>query len=178
MDKQLSGIPTCDRTNDYIGWWAGDYNTGKSYSVKLVVNGEVMDRWIEVKRVADQLRTGGDVIIYRKVDLTKNSDSSQEIDITTETTLTLNKGAVLTVGKQQIYNKNKLTIKGEGSMTATDYLFMNETKATLIIENGNFTATSATDANGVAIYNQGNCTINSGTFDAPGFTLMNTGVPI
>ena len=52
---------------------------------------------------------------------------------------------------------------------------MNETKATLIIENGNFTATSATDANGVAIYNQGNCTINSGTFDAPGFTLMNTG---
>ena len=175
VDKQLSGIPTCDRTNDYIGWWAGDYNTGKSYSVKLVVNGEVMDRWIEVKRVADQLRTGGDVIIYRKVDLTKNSDSSQEIDITTETTLTLNKGAVLTVGKQQIYNKNKLTIKGEGSMTATDYLFMNETKATLIIENGNFTATSATDANGVAIYNQGNCTINSGTFDAPGFTLMNTG---
>lgn len=175
VDKQLSGVPTCDRTNDYIGWWAGDYNTSKSYSTKLVIDGKVMDRWIEVKRVADQLRTGGDVIIYRKVDLTKNSDSSQEIDITTETTLTLNKGAVLTVGKQQIYNKNKLTIKGEGSMTATDYLFMNETKATLIIENGNFTATSATDANGVAIYNQGNCTINSGTFDAPGFTLMNTG---
>ena len=34
-------------------------------------------------------------------------------------------------------------------MKATDYLLMNETGAELIIEGGNFTATSATDANGV-----------------------------
>lgn len=37
-------------------------------------------------------------------------------------------------------------------MKATDYLLMNETGAELIIEGGNFTATSATDANGVAVY--------------------------
>lgn len=175
VDKQLGNAPTCDRTNNYIGWWAGDYNTSRSYSTKVVVDGEVMDRWIEVKRVANQLRTGGTVTIYRNVDLTKNSESGKPIDITAETTLTLNKGAVLTVGKQQIDNKSKLTVKGEGAMTATDYLLMNEDGATMIIEGGTFTATKATDANGVAIYNLGNCTINSGTFDAPGFTLMNTG---
>ena len=42
-------------------------------------------------------------------------------------------------------------------MTATDYIFMNEAGATLTIENGTYTATKATDANGVVIYNQGIC---------------------
>ena len=178
VDKQLENAVTCDRTNNYIGWWAGDYNlngNNVSYSTKLVIDGEIMDRWIEVKRVANLLRTGGDISIYRYVDLTKNNESSQEINITAETVLTLEKNAVLIVGKQQVNNKSKLTVKGAGAMKATDYLLMNETGAELIIEGGNFTATSATDANGVAVYNQGKCTVNSGVFDAPGFTLMNTG---
>lgn len=178
VDKQLENAVTCDRTNNYIGWWAGDYNlngNNVSYSTKLVIDGEIMDRWIEVKRVANLLRTGGDISIYRYVDLTKNNESSQEINITAETVLTLEKNAVLIVGKQQVNNKSKLTVKGAGSMKATDYLLMNETGAELIIEGGIFTATSATDANGVAVYNQGKCTVNSGVFDAPGFTLMNTG---
>ena len=178
VDKQLENAVTCDRTNNYIGWWAGDYNlngNNVSYSTKLVIDGEIMDRWIEVKRVANLLRTGGDISIYRYVDLTKNNESSQEINITAETVLTLEKNAVLIVGKQQVTNKSKLTVKGAGAMKATDYLLMNETGAELIIEGGNFTATSATDANGVAVYNQGKCTVNSGVFDAPGFTLMNTG---
>ena len=178
VDKQLENAVTCDRTNNYIGWWAGDYNlngNNVSYSTKLVIDGEIMDRWIEVKRVANLLRTGGDISIYRYVDLTKNNKSSQEINITAETVLTLEKNAVLIVGKQQVNNKSKLTVKGAGAMKATDYLLMNETGAELIIEGGNFTATSATDANGVAVYNQGKCTVNSGVFDAPGFTLMNTG---
>lgn len=178
VDKQLENAVTCDRTNNYIGWWAGDYNlngNNVSYSTKLVIDGEIMDRWIEVKRVANLLRTGGDISIYRYVDLTKNNESSQEINITAETVLTLEKNAVLIVGKQQVNNKSKLTVKGAGAMKATDYLLMNETGAELIIEGGIFTATSATDANGVAVYNQGKCTVNSGVFDAPGFTLMNTG---
>ena len=178
VDKQLENAVTCDRTNNYIGWWAGDYNlngNNVSYSTKLVIDGEIMDRWIEVKRVANLLRTGGDISIYRYVDLTKNNESSQEINITAETVLTLEKNAVLIVGKQQVNNKSKLTVKGAGAMKATDYLLMNETGAELIIKGGNFTATSATDANGVAVYNQGKCTVNSGVFDAPGFTLMNTG---
>lgn len=178
VDKQLENAVTCDRTNNYIGWWAGDYNlngNNVSYSTKLVIDGEIMDRWIEVKRVANLLRTGGDISIYRYVDLTKNNKSSQEINITAETVLTLEKNAVLIVGKQQVNNKSKLTVKGAGAMKATDYLLMNETGAELIIEGGIFTATSATDANGVAVYNQGKCTVNSGVFDAPGFTLMNTG---
>ena len=178
VDKQLENAVTCDRTNNYIGWWAGDYNlngNNVSYSTKLVIDGEIMDRWIEVKRVANLLRTGGDISIYRYVDLTKNNESSQEINITAETVLTLEKNAVLIVGKQQVNNKSKLTVKGAGAMKATDYLLMNETGAELIIEGGIFTATSATDANGVTVYNQGKCTVNSGVFDAPGFTLMNTG---
>lgn len=178
VDKQLENAVTCDRTNNYIGWWAGDYNlngNNVSYSTKLVIDGEIMDRWIEVTRVANLLRTGGDISIYRYVDLTKNNKSSQEINITAETVLTLEKNAVLIVGKQQVNNKSKLTVKGAGAMKATDYLLMNETGAELIIEGGIFTATSATDANGVAVYNQGKCTVNSGVFDAPGFTLMNTG---
>lgn len=178
VDKQFENAVTCDRTNNYIGWWAGDYNlngNNVSYSTKLVIDGEIMDRWIEVKRVANLLRTGGDISIYRYVDLTKNNESSQEINITAETVLTLEKNAVLIVGKQQVNNKSKLTVKGAGAMKATDYLLMNETGAELIIEGGIFTATSATDANGVAVYNQGKCTVNSGVFDAPGFTLMNTG---
>lgn len=178
VDKQLENAVTCDRTNNYIGWWAGDYNlngNNVSYSTKLVIDGEIMDRWIEVKRVANLLRTGGDISIYRYVDLTKNNESSLEINITAETVLTLEKNAVLIVGKQQVNNKSKLTVKGAGAMKATDYLLMNETGAELIIEGGIFTATSATDANGVAVYNQGKCTVNSGVFDAPGFTLMNTG---
>lgn len=62
VDKQLENAVTCDRTNNYIGWWAGDYNlngNNVSYSTKLVIDGEIMDRWIEVKRVANLLRTGG-----------------------------------------------------------------------------------------------------------------------
>lgn len=61
VDKQLENAVTCDRTNNYIGWWAGDYNlngNNVSYSTKLVIDGEIMDRWIEVKRVANLLRTG------------------------------------------------------------------------------------------------------------------------
>lgn len=109
VDKQLENAVTCDRTNNYIGWWAGDYNlngNNVSYSTKLVIDGEIMDRWIEVKRVANLLRTGGDISIYRYVDLTKNNESSQEINITAETVLTLEKNAVLIVGKQQVNNKN------------------------------------------------------------------------
>ena len=172
--QQIAGIPTCDRTDDYIGWWAGDYNTGRPYSTKLVVDGVAKDRWIEVKRLATQIAAGGDVNVWRTYDLTKCPDTQQEIAITVPTVLNL-KGGTLTVGKQQIVNKSELTVNGPGAMSATDYIFMNESDATLTINGGTFTSTNATDANGVVIYNQGVCNIKNGTFDAPGFTLMNTG---
>ena len=173
--EQVSGIPTCDRTDEYIGWWAGDYNSGKPYAPKIIVNGETKDRWIEVKRIYNILKAGGDISIYRDCDLTKCSETKAAIAIEKPTTLTIAQNATLTVGKQQIVNKSKLTVKGPGSMSATDYIFMNEAGATLTIENGTYTATKATDANGVVIYNQGICHIKNGTFDGPGFTLMNTG---
>ena len=173
--QQISGIPTCDRTDNYIGWWAGDYNSGRSYAPQVIVNGVAKDRWIEVKRVAALLKAGGNITIYRNCDLTKCSETTAEIAIKTPTVLELNANATLTVGKQQIVNKSELTVKGQGAMSATDYIFMNESGATLTVENGTFTATKATDANGVVIYNQGICNIKNGTFDGPGFTLMNTG---
>ena len=173
--QQISGIPTCDRTDNYIGWWAGYYNSGKPYTPTVTVDGVKKDIWIEVKRVAALLKAGGNVIIYRDCDLTKCSETKAEIAIETPTVLELKANATLTVGKQQIVNKSELTVKGSGAMSATDYIFMNNSGATLTVENGTFTATKATDANGVVIYNQGVCNIKNGTFDGPGFTLMNTG---
>ena len=61
--EQVSGIPTCDRTDEYIGWWAGDYNSGKPYAPKIIVNGETKDRWIEVKRIYNILKAGGDISV-------------------------------------------------------------------------------------------------------------------
>ena len=173
--QQISGIPTCDRTDNYIGWWAGYYNSGKPYTPTVIVDGVKKDIWIEVKRVAALLKAGGNVTIYRDCDLTKCSETKAEIAIETPTVLELKANATLTVGKQQIVNKSELTVKGQGAMSATDYIFMNNSGATLTVENGTFTATKATDANGVVIYNQGVCNIKNGTFDGPGFTLMNTG---
>ena len=186
VDKQVSGIPTSDRTDDYMGWWAGDYNTGSyPYTPKIVVDGVAKDRWIEVKRLMNQLREGGDVIVWRNYDLTKwdgfkldgqqITEGDAVIEIANATNLTINSGATLTVGKQQIINKSTLTVKSEGAMSATDYIFMNEGSATLTINGGTYNAVKATDANGVVIYNQGKCVIENGTFNAPGFTLMNTG---
>ena len=173
--QQISGIPTCDRTDNYIGWWAGYYNSGKSYTPAVIVDGVKKDIWIEVKRVAALLRAGGNVTIYRDCNLTECSETKAEIAIENPTVLELKANATLTVGKQQIVNKSELTVKGTGAMSATDYIFMNNSGATLTVENGTFTATKATDANGVVIYNQGVCNIKNGTFDGPGFTLMNTG---
>ena len=174
--QQVGGIPTCDRTDDYIGWWAGDYNTsGYLYSTKVVVDGVAKDRWIEAKRLAAQIAAGGHVNVWRSYDFTKCGELPEEIAITEPTTLELKNGALFTVGKQQLVNRSELTVKGPGAMAATDYIFMNESGATLTVESGAFTATKATDANGVVIYNQGICHIKDGTFDGPGFALMNTG---
>lgn len=184
--EQVSGIPTCDRTDDYIGWWAGEYNaSGYDHCTKVVVNGVAKDRWVEVKRLMKQLRDGGDVIVWRNYDLTKwdgfKLDNQQItegeaiIELVNPTNLSIKKGATLTVGKQQIINKSELTVTSEGTMSATDYVFMNEGSATLTIKSGTYNGTKATDANGVVIYNQGKCVIENGTFNGKGFTLMNTG---
>lgn len=184
--EQVSGIPTCDRTDDYIGWWAGEYNaSGYDHCTKVVVNGVAKDRWVEVKRLMKQLRDGGDVIVWRNYDLTKwdgfklNNQQITEgeaiIELVYPTNLSIKKGATLTVGKQQIINKSELTVTSEGTMSATDYVFMNEGSATLTIKSGTYNGTKATDANGVVIYNQGKCVIENGTFNGKGFTLMNTG---
>lgn len=63
--EQVEGIPTCDRTDEFIGWWAGDYNTGRPYSTKLIVEGVVKDRWIEQKRMVAQINAGGEVNVWR-----------------------------------------------------------------------------------------------------------------
>lgn len=184
--EQVSGIPTCDRTDDYIGWWAGEYNaSGYDHCTKVVVDGVTKDRWVEVKRLMKQLRDGGDVIVWRNYDLTKwdgfKLDNQQItegeaiIELVNPTNLSIKKGATLTVGKQQIINKSELTVTSEGTMSATDYVFMNEGSATLTIKSGTYNGTKATDANGVVIYNQGKCVIENGTFNGKGFTLMNTG---
>lgn len=175
VDTQITGIPTCNTTNEYTGWWAGDYNTaGYSYSTKLIIDGVTQDRWVEVKRVANLLSSGGKVYIWRDYDLTKWPETPEMIAVENPTEIILKSGT-LTVGKQQIHNKSILTVSGEGAMDASSYVFMNENGAELIIKGGTYTAKKVEDANGVVIYNQGKCIIEDGVINGPGFALMNTG---
>ncbi len=175
VDTQIDGIPTCNTTNDYAGWWAGDYNTaGYPYSTRLVIDGVTQDRWVEVKRVANLLSSGGKVYIWRDYDLTKWPETPEMIAVENPTEIILKSGT-LTVGKQQIHNKSILTVSGEGAMDASSYVFMNENGAELIIKGGTYTAKKVEDANGVVIYNQGKCIIEDGVINGPGFALMNTG---
>ena len=175
VDKQADGVATGHFTDEYMGWWASNFTAGYINTAKLIVDGVVKDRWTELKRFVALLKDGGNVNVWYHYDLTKIPETSGEIAIKKPTVIDFKKAVTLTVGKQQIVNKSELTVKGAGKMTATDYIFMNEAGATLTIENGTYTATKATDANGVVIYNQGICNIKNGTFDGPGFTLMNTG---
>ena len=175
VDKQADEVATGYFTDEYMGWWASNFTAGYISTAKLIVDGVVKDRWTELKRFVALLKDGGNVNVWYHYDLTKIPETSGEIAIKKPTVIDFKNAVTLTVGKQQIVNKSELTVKGAGKMTATDYIFMNETGATLTIENGTYTATKATDANGVVIYNQGICNIKNGTFDGPGFTLMNTG---
>ena len=175
VDKQADGVATGYFTDEYMGWRASNFTAGYISTAKLIVDGVVKDRWTELKRFVALLKDGGNVNVWYHYDLTKIPETSGEIPIEKPTVIDFKRAVTLTVGKQQIVNKKELTVKGIGKMTASDYIFMNEQEATLTVEGGTFTATKATDANGVVIYNQGICNIKNGTFDGPGFTLMNTG---
>ena len=173
---QIDGIPTCNTTNDYAGWWAGDYNTaGYPYSTRLVIDGVVQDRWIEVKRIADLLASGGDVYIWRYYDLTKCTELPETMEIENPTVINLDKNATLVVGRQWLHNKSELEIYGPGTMTASAYTIFNEQNGELVIHGGVFAATDSEESGDpCVIYNQGGtCTIEGGEFDSPGLTFMN-----
>ena len=191
VDRQMTDIPVSDRPNDYTGWWAGYFNTtGYKFTPKLIVEGQVMDRWVEMKRLAAQLMSGGDVIIWRPYDFTLSGNPfiDKKLEIRKQLNITLKPDAEVKVVKQQVQNYSKLTITGEskigdngvvctGTMTGTDYLIYNNSGATLTIDGGIYKSDQATDnsedRNGVAIYNLGTCVINEGTFDALGYAVMN-----
>lgn len=187
VDQQMASIPTCDRTNDYVGWWAGYFNTtGSLYTPKLVIEGQTMDCWIEMTRLATQLMQGGDVNIWRPYDFTLDGNpyEDKKLEIRTPTNITLKPSAVVTVGRQQVQNYSKLTINGEssgsgdkmvtGTITGEEWLVYNNAGGTLTIDGGAYKSEKASDANGgVTIYNQGTCIINDGTFEALGYAVMN-----
>lgn len=135
---QVSGIPTCDRTNEYIGWWAGDYNMGRSYSPKLVVDGQAMDRLVEIKRLAAQIAAGGEVTIRRNYDL---SALDGAIQITKPTTITINADVVLSSGNEsnQLINKSELTIKAGDKAQVNFARRVVENLGTLTVEGGTYT---------------------------------------
>ena len=191
VDRQMTDIPVSDRPNDYTGWWAGYFNTtGYKFTPKLIIEGQVMDRWVEMKRLAAQLMSGGDVIIWRPYDFTLSGNPfiNMKLEIRNPLNITLKPDAEVKVVKQQVQNYSTLTITGEsktgdngvvrtGTMTGTDYLIYNNSGATLTIDGGIYKSDQATDnskdRNGVAIYNLGTCEINEGTFDALGYAVMN-----
>lgn len=183
VDEQMSDIPTCDRTNEYTGWWAGHFNSaGYEYSTKLIIDGETQDCWIEAKRLAAQIEAGGDVTIWRSYDFTKCTELPEKIEIRKPTNLLIKSNAVFTVGNQQLTNCSTLTVTGEpgtsegvepGTMKAKEYVLYNDYDGDLTIKSGVFIAT-AKGANGVAVYNRGKCHILDGTFEGKGFTVMSS----
>lgn len=191
VDRQMTDIPVSDRPNDYTGWWAGYFNTtGYKFTPKLIIEGQVMDRWVEMKRLAAQLMSGGDVIVWRPYDFTLSGNPfiNMKLEIRNPLNITLKPDAEVKVVKQQVQNYSTLSITGEsktgdngvvstGTMTGTDYLIYNNSGATLTIDGGIYKSDQATDnsedRNGVAIYNLGTCEINKGTFDALGYAVMN-----
>ena len=191
VDRQMTDIPVSDRPNDYTGWWAGYFNTtGYKFTPKLIIEGQVMDRWVEMKRLAAQLMSGGDVIVWRPYDFTLSGNPfiNMKLEIRNPLNITLKPDAEVKVVKQQVQNYSTLSITGEsktgdngvvstGTMTGTDYLIYNNSGAILTIDGGIYKSDQATDnsedRNGVAIYNLGTCEINEGTFDALGYAVMN-----
>lgn len=176
VDRQMTDIPVSDRPNDYTGWWAGYFNTtGYKFTPKLIIEGQVMDRWVEMKRLAAQLMSGGDVIVWRPYDFTLsvNPFINMKLEIRKPLNITLKPDAVVTVGNQQVQNYSTLTIAGSGTITGKEFLIYNNAGGTLTINGGVYSSTQTTGANGVAIYNVGTCVINDGTFDAYGYTVMN-----
>ena len=127
--QQIDGIPTCDRTTEFIGWWAGDYNSsGYNYSRKIIVDGVTYDRWIEQKRLVAQINAGGEVNVWRNYLL---MPKDKETGIATiyissveSVAMHLQKGATLTAQEgtnmQQSVMISKscktMTIDGNGSI--------------------------------------------------------------
>ena len=173
--EQVSGIPTCDRTDNYIGWWAGDYNTWRSYSTKLIVDGEVKDRWIEVKRVAAQIETGGDVTVYRNYDFTVMEDV---IEITKPTVLNLRANVKVSAGVESVYllNQNNLTINAAAGAAMNMTRRVVENHGTLTVEGGTYSTT--VNNGGTAMWNNSTeavMTLDSVTVNASFFAVAGSG---
>lgn len=189
VDQQMTDIPTCDRTNDFTGWWAGHFNSaGYMYSTKFIIDGETQDKWVEAKRLADQIAQGGDVTVWRSYDFTQCSELPEKIELRKPTTLIIKNNAVLTVKPQQLTNYSDLIVTGmpettdeknnvleAGTITAKEYVLYNEKEGSLTINSGKFVATNKKAANGVAVYNRGECNIKDGDFEGTGFTVMCSG---
>ena len=115
--EQITDIPKLgDRTDDYIGWWAGYYGpTGEAFTPKVEVDGVAKDRWVVLKYIYNQLTKGGNITIYKSCDLTQCSETKGTINIPEGTILTIRSGK-LTVGENQIANIDEIKITGPGSI--------------------------------------------------------------
>ena len=164
VDKQADEVATGYFTDEYMGWWASNFTAGYISTAKLIVDGVVKDRWTELKRFVALLKDGGNVNVWYHYDLTKIPETSGEIAIEKPTVIDFKKAVTLTVGKSQIINKSQLTIRGEGTMTATANIITNEGKVT--IDGGNFQATGTGDA--AIVFNTGDVVINGGALESNG----------
>ena len=149
--QQVSGIPACDRTDDYIGWWGGDYNTSRyPYSIKLVVDGVVKDRWVELKRLAAQIAAGGEVTIHRSYDL---SVLDGAVEVTKPTTISLNDNVVVSSVLESTYiiNNSQLTIEAGANAAVNFGKRIVENRGTLTVNGGTYTTVS--HESGTAFWN-------------------------
>ena len=173
--QQISGIPTCDRTDNYIGWWPGYYNAGKMYTTKLVVDGIVKDRWIEVKRLAAQIAEGGEVKITRNYDL---SALEGAVEITKPTTITLGAGIIISSDQEstQILNNSKLTINADATAAVNFVKRIVENYGELTVTGGKYT--TASHESGTTFWNNAEAavlTLNNVNVEAGMFAVAGSG---
>ncbi len=165
LNSSHNDLQTCDRTNDFFGWYSGDCNTtGYPYSSKVVVDGTAMDRFIEIERLASQIADGGNVTIYRDYELSAWG-KSLTVGEGIETVLDLSNYSI-TGRYDVIVNNGNLTVKssgeGKGKIVSTAILsgktaIMNNSGAVLNIESGTI------ESNMFALLNDGTANITGGT---------------
>lgn len=143
LNSDGNDLQTCDRTGEFFGWYAGDCNSdGYLYSQKLVVDGVVYDRFVEIERLASQIATGGNVKLFRSYDLTRWG-KSLTVGAGKEAVLDL-AGYSVTGRYDVIVNDGKLTVmdsKGSGKIISTAILsgktaIMNNKGAEFVFEGG------------------------------------------
>ena len=128
----------------------GLIKSNQSILAAEVARDESGTTYVSVQSAINNATEYGEVILL--------ADVNECITVSSGLIVTLNlNGHSITCQGAAINNQGDLIIEGNGIISATDYAILNNTNATLVIENGEFNSTGY-----YGVYNSGTITINSG----------------